>query len=375
MLRPVRKLTKMIFIAINVMIAFIFLMGAYAKYFDPESWWVVGLFTLILPYLLAALFIFFVIWMIVNRGWALISVSAVLLAWMPLQQLIPFRFKSDFIVGKKTDDIRIMSWNVEHFGILEHRKHPDVKNKMVDLINVYHPDIACFQEVVAGDDNRAINYVYDLVEKLGFKDYFYTYYPKLDFDEHHHFGIIIFSKYPILNKKTVSYPPYDYNSTFQYIDIIRAADTFRVFNIHLQSLRFSADNIQYISNPGAKSEVDVKETKSIISKIKNGIVKRSVQAKRIKQEISMSPYPVILCGDFNDVPDSYAYSVIGEGMHNAFAEKGRGIGNTFSSLAPTLRIDNIFADSSFQVQQYIRVRKKLSDHYPVIADLHLLNPH
>ena len=54
---------------------------------------------------------------------------------------------------------------------------------------------------------------------------------------------------------------------------------------------------------------------------------------------------------------------------NAFVEKGSGIGNTFSDLAPTLRIDNIFSDPRFHVNQYIRIKKKLSDHYPIVADL------
>jgi endonuclease/exonuclease/phosphatase family metal-dependent hydrolase len=56
-------------------------------------------------------------------------------------------------------------------------------------------------------------------------------------------------------------------------------------------------------------------------------------------------------------------------MNNAFVEKGSGIGNTFYSISPTLRIDNIFADKRFDVQQYLRVKKKLSDHYPIITDL------
>ena len=80
--------------------------------------------------------------------------------------------------------------------------------------------------------------------------------------------------------------------------------------------------------------------------------------------------PVIVCGDFNDVPNSYAYNTIGAGMKNAFAEKGTGIGRTFFGISPTLRIDNIFSDSRFNVEQYIRVKKKISDHFPIIADLY-----
>jgi endonuclease/exonuclease/phosphatase family metal-dependent hydrolase len=78
---------------------------------------------------------------------------------------------------------------------------------------------------------------------------------------------------------------------------------------------------------------------------------------------------VIICGDLNDVPNSYAYTTIGRGLKNAFREKGFGIGNTFSAISPTLRIDNIFTDKRFDVKQFVRIKKKLSDHYPIIADL------
>ena len=85
-----------------------------------------------------------------------------------------------------------------------------------------------------------------------------------------------------------------------------------------------------------------------------------------------SPYKVILCGDFNDVPNSYAYNTIGKGLKNAYAEKGTGIGRTFSSISPTLRIDNIFIDNKLMVEQFVRVKKKLSDHFPIIADIQLM---
>jgi endonuclease/exonuclease/phosphatase family metal-dependent hydrolase len=57
-------------------------------------------------------------------------------------------------------------------------------------------------------------------------------------------------------------------------------------------------------------------------------------------------------------------------MKNAFAEKGTGIGRTFYGISPTLRIDQIFVDPHFTVEQYLRIKKKLSDHFPIIADLH-----
>ncbi len=100
-----------------------------------------------------------------------------------------------------------MSWNVALFVILEHKTHPEVREQMFELIRQYQPDIACFQEMVGGDDNKAINYLGDFKRLLGFTGYHYSYDTRLDFDQAHHFGIIIFSKFPIINKQTITSPP------------------------------------------------------------------------------------------------------------------------------------------------------------------------
>jgi endonuclease/exonuclease/phosphatase family metal-dependent hydrolase len=240
---------------------------------------------------------------------------------------------------------------------------------MIDLINKYDPDIACFQEMVAGENKKAINYFPDIEKELKFKDYLYSYRVKDDFDRYHHFGIIIFSKFPILRKQTLVNNPNSYNSTFQFIDILTGKDTFRVFNIHLQSLKFSQTNLEYLDNGTVPSQGNISESKNIISKIKSGIIKRSAQATFIKDELNHSPYPIILCGDFNDVPVSFAYETIGRGLQNAFVEKGFGISRTFSSISPTLRIDNIFTGKRFRILQFSRLRKSFSDHFPIVADI------
>lgn len=367
-----RRLTKKFFIISNLVLSVLFLLSCYAWLFNPASWWFFGLLTLGSFYLLLLLLIFLFFWLFVKPVWSLITLLTLLLAWQPLQQLVPFRFTGAFEKNKATaSQIRVMSWNVEHFDILEHKTHPENKEKMLNLVTEYHPDIACFQEMVGSEKPAAINYVPGMIGRMDFTDFHYSYNSKVDFDGDHHFGIIIFSRYPMINKQTLSFYPNDYNSIFQYADIVAGADTIRVFNIHLQSLKFSASNLQYIDKPTVGEEGDVQKSKSVISKLKKGFLKRQVQADRIKAEIDKSPYPVIVCGDFNDVPNSYAYHKIGEGLNNAFAKKGMGLGRTFSSISPTLRIDNIFASPALAVHQYTRVNRRLSDHFPVLADLEM----
>ncbi len=239
-----RRFTKKFFILSNILVGIFFLAGANVKYFNPENWWFISLFTLALPYLLLLLVLFIIFWLFVKPAWSLVSFLIILFSLHAVENIFPLRLNSDFQVQKKSGTIRIMSWNVELFNILHYKDHPEKKQEIIDLINKYDPDIACFQEMVAGDNKKAINYFPDIEKALKFSDYFYSYVVKNDFDKYHHFGIIIFSKFPIVRKQTLVNNPDSYNSTFQYVDILVAKDTFRVFNVHLQSLKFSQDQFE-----------------------------------------------------------------------------------------------------------------------------------
>ncbi len=365
-----RTFTKGVFVLGNIVVAVLFLLGCYASSFNATKFWFLGLLTLASLYLLLILIIFFIFWLFVKPKLVFISFIAIALAWNPLGQIIKIKQGEDFKIAKLPNSIRVMSWNVEHFDILEHKTHPETKQEMLDLIIKYSPDVACFQEMVGGDfDSSAINYVPRIARQLNYQYYYYSYDKRDDFDGKHHYGIITFSRLPIIQKYTYSSPERNYNSIFQSIDVAENNDTFRVFNVHLQSLKFSDVSRQYIEDPTLKGEIDIEKSKNIISKFKTGFAKRKTQSERVKKALNESPYKVIICGDFNDVPNSYAYNTIGKGLKNAYAEKGTGIGRTFSSISPTLRIDNIFVNGKMMVEQFVRIKKKLSDHFPIVADV------
>jgi len=369
-IRFFRKATKTIVIICNVVFAVFLILGCYGNTMPLGNDWIAGIFTLAAFYFLLINIFFLIFWLFVKPWLSMVSLLTVIVCWLPLQHVIQLRFNVSFDFRKNRNTIRVMSWNVEHFDIVEHKSHPEVKSEMIELINEYNPDIACFQEMVGSDSIlKSINYIPDFKRKLKMKDYHFSYFKKLDFDKDHHFGVIIFSKFQLINKQTYMPERNSYNSTFQSVDVIRNNDTFRIFNVHLETLRFSPDNREYLSDPSIENEKDINESRSILSKFKKGYLKHHWQSDNIKKEIDKSPYPVIVCGDLNDMPNSYAYNTIGSGLKNAFREKGSAIGNTYDGISPTLRIDNIFTDKRFSVEQYVRIKKSLSDHFPIIADL------
>lgn len=374
-----RRLTKNLFIITNLVVATMFLIGCYSEFFFSATWWPVGFLTLSLFYLLIILLIFFIFWLLVKPRYTIIFIITAALSYNHVRNIIPFRLSSFSKIQKRENDLRIMSWNVSQFDIMNFKKDPGTFNEMIRLINEWQPDIACLQEMVSGDTLADLNTpyyrkysfysVFDIAHKLNFPDYLYSYNYKENFLSQQHFGIILFSKYPVINKQTVSNFPHDYNSIFQYADIVKDTDTIRIFNCHLQSLRFSPSNLKYIQNPSLKTDTGFQKSKNLVTKFKTGFLKRLVQVNNLRAEIDKSPYPVIICGDFNDVPNSYTYKTIGNDLQDAFVEKGAGMGRTFSGISPTLRIDNIFVDNRYSVNQFTRISKKLSDHFPIITDI------
>lgn len=364
-----KKITTGILVLLNTLFAFALAVSCYGPQLGHGKYWFISVLSLFALFFLAAVVLFFIIWLLMKPRFALISLIAIVVCWKPIQHIFQPRINNDFNVKKNGRAIRVMSWNVEHFNMLQYRQHPERKSQMIDLINKINPDIACFQEMVAGDDKKkCINTTAEFQRKFSFNESYYVYNTAFDFDQNHHFGIIIYSKYPIVNRQKVVSDPTEYNSIFQHVDVVKNNDTFRVFNIHLQSLRFTNDNRKYIDNPGITGENDWEATKNILIKYKTGMEKRKRQSDFIRKTIAESPYPVILCGDFNDVPNSYAYNTIGENLRNAFTTLGSGISNTYDGLSPTLRIDNIFVDQRFDIIQYNRFIKKFSDHFPIAAD-------
>lgn len=368
------SILKKIALLINIILCVLLILSCYSTRINNGDYWFMGLFALATIYFLGAVLFFLVLWLFVKPIYLFPGIVTLLLCFTPLRQVIPFRYTPGFEMKKSQKEIRVMSWNVEHFNIVHHKEHPEVKSQMIELINKYQPDIACFQEMIAGDSERnCINYVGEFPKKLGMKYYYFAYRSAYDFDANHHFGMVIYSRYPVVAQKMYEFEPFDYNSVFQHVDIVKGKDTIRVFNVHLQTLRLTSDNIQYIDNPIQTDADKIKESKNILSKFRNGFIHRHRQVDHVRKMLDESKYPTLLCGDFNDVPNSYAYNKIGENMQNTFAVAGYGIGATFSGILPILRIDNIFCDNNFQVTQFTRIPKRLSDHFPVITDIKLKN--
>jgi endonuclease/exonuclease/phosphatase family metal-dependent hydrolase len=357
------------FIFLNSLIAFVFLLVCLIPYVNATDWWAVSLLGLGFPvlFLLLVLFIFF--WAIVNPRYILLSLLTLAIGYKSIAVLFAANTPGKFIYAKEPGTIRVLSWNVARFLELRrnNNRNSQKRLRMLELIRQQGADVLCLQEFFHSTDSTLYNNI-EAVKALGYPYFYYSW----DGDgEKQWFGQAIFSRLPIIDSGIVRYPRPGLPESLIHADILAGNDTVRFFTTHLQSVQFKKQDYQSIEEIKKRDDSLLQNSRNIFYKLRRGTVFRAQQANIVKEVISISPHPFVITGDLNDVPNSYTYFTISRKLQDAFLKRGFGIGRTFSGLSPTLRIDHILATKEFEVLQFNRLVKPLSDHYMIVADLRL----
>ena len=93
--------------------------------------------------------------------------------------------------------------------------------------------------------------------------------------------------------------------------------------------------------------------------------RRVQQSDSVKNHINQSPYPVIVCGDFNETPGGYAYNVMSKNLKDAFRRSGKGLAFSYQRGLLRMRIDHVLHDNSLKSYGFETKTLKYSDHFPV----------
>ena len=153
---------------------------------------------------------------------------------------------------------------------------------------------------------------------------------------------------------------------FVYADIKLPDDTIRVFNAHLESIHLDYQQYNLIDSLNLNvNESNREELKRILRNIRQAFQKRSEQIDILRKEVDKSPYPVIICGDFNDTPVSYTYKNIKKNLKDSFVESGKGMGTSYQQFFLPLRIDFILHDPKIISTGHEVIDIDYSDHKPV----------
>ncbi|MDF2381704.1 endonuclease/exonuclease/phosphatase family protein [Nostoc ellipsosporum NOK] len=365
-----RVFTKRFLLLINIGFVVLFLVACLAPYLDPQKWWMISLTGLAFPFFLLPLILFLIGWLIFQRKYALVSAIALAIGWKSISVFIGFHFNSGFVAQKDPAHIRIVTWNVARFIEMKrnNNKGSQIRMKMMEQLRGQNADILCLQEFFHSDSPDLYDNLHYISRELKYPYYVYSH----DNDGDNIFnGTVIFSRYPMVDSGMLRFPRPTLPEALVHADLRVGKRIIRVYSTHLQSLQLNKSDYEKIDRIKDAQDGMVNNSKTIFSKLRTGVRYRSIQADMVHQVMGDSPYPVLFCGDLNDIPNSYTYFTISQGMQDAFLRKGSGIGRTFSALSPTLRIDYILADKNFRIEQFKRYVREYSDHYMLVSDISL----
>lgn len=366
-----RRFTKIFFLFLNSIVAVLFLLVCVAPYLNPKKWWPISLMGLGFAFIIITLIAFIFFWLVFKPKWMLISIVCLAIGYKSISVFFAFHIPDKFDYNKPKNVLRIAHWNVARFVEWKrnNNKGSQTRLKMMDQIKEQNADVLCFQEFFTSTDPQYYNNLEYITKELGYPYYYFSH----DDDGYlQWYGQVIFSKYPLINPGLIRYPKPSLPEALLHADVVFNNDTIRLYTTHLQSVQFQKKDYETIDGIKKTDEQAVKNSRSVFSKLKRGVINRCGQADIVKEEISKSPYPFILTGDFNDVPNSYTYYTIKDkDLQDAFLMTGLGIGRTFSYIAPTLRIDYILTTKNFAIKQFNRIIKHSSDHYMLVTDVQL----
>ncbi len=358
---------RLMFIANIIVIMFLFFSYA-ASFVSPEKIWWLALFGLAYGTLLLVNLLFIFFWLLLRKKKYLFSLIAILIGFSKVFNIVEVHFFSSEPQKKISGyfPIKVMSFNVRLFDLYNWTNNEETRADIFKFLAKESPDIVSFQEYYTSENPQSHFGNNDALKKLIPAAYANIEY-STTMRETDHWGIATFSKYPIINKQAVHFQK-EGGNIFIFSDIVVGVDTIRVYNTHLESIRFRNQDYKFIENLGSDVEQDeLKGSLNILSRLKRAFIKRSTQVEVLHQHIINSPFPVIIFGDFNDTPSSYTYSTIAKGLKDSFRESGVGLGKTYAGAFPSFRIDYILHDPRLKSSGYRTIDEKLSDHYPIIC--------
>lgn len=354
-------------LAANLVVFGLMLLTWAASFISPANMLIPAYATLIAPAIIPLNVFFVLFWLLRKKWYALISLSVLLFSWNIVRNTIPMNIKNpEAYTGSY--DFSLMTYNTYANNMM--KKHTEKSpNEVIQHILDEDPDILCIQEYSAHKNNIYLTEkdLNNIFKKYPFKHISYKVTMGVST-----FGNATFSKFPIINKKKVEFKS-AYNTAI-YSDININGKTIRLFNCHLESNNITESDRVLAMRLRENFDTDnLKGTTIHFSrKLGSAYRIRAKQADAVAAEIKQSPHPVMVVGDFNDLPSSYTYTTIRGDLRDAFVDKGFGLGWTFVESLMRFRIDHILYDSNMELKSF-KLNNKVhhSDHFPLSCKIAL----
>lgn len=257
--------------------------------------------------------------------------------------------------------LTVATYNVDAFN----HEHTGYSCKEIaSYMRNLQADILCFQEFGINDE-----FGVDSIAAV-LSDWPYYFIP-ISPEGKHLLQLAVFSRYPIKEENLIVYP--DSKNCSLWCDIEINGRTIRLFNNHLQTTEVSQNKRKL--EKGLRTDDSQRVERAalgLIDGLHENFRKRAAQADILKQLIAASPYPTIVCGDFNSLPSSYVYHTVkGDKLQDGFQMSGHGYMYTFKFFKHLLRIDYILHSPELNSTDYFSPDLNYSDHNPVVMRVKL----
>ena len=295
-------------------------------YVSPSFFPYMNLLSLAFPVLIIIHVILCLFWIILKKKRAFIFLLLSLVFIKPVQRWINFKANDNEFA-----DLKIVSYNVKS-GLKSSYE------EIHSYIKIHDADIILSQEggalKVPGYDFRTEGFTHTSIN----------------------------SKYKIVKQQDLKIGKKGYSA---YADIETPKGIVRIVNVYLHPFSIVKNKVR----PDADFEKNKSKTMYLLRRLVPHFKVHEAEIQKILSVVNDSPYPVIVAGDFNAVPNSYEYFSISDKLKDAFVEVGNGSATSFHDFKIPIRIDYFFSSAKIIPVRYkIDRTVELSDHYPVIAE-------
>ncbi|MFN4082370.1 MAG: endonuclease/exonuclease/phosphatase family protein [Bacteroidia bacterium] len=356
------KLFKLIFFYINIFFAGVLLLSYLSPYVSPNDFWPLAFLALAYPFLAPINILFILAWIVMLNIRFTLSLTVLLIGSNHVVHYIQFNAKR---TEKKPSMINVVQFNTHFMGAFDKKNNDTLL--FFNTLKEIDPDIICFQEFA----NQSGSFDHRMFVKFFQK---YQHFYSVNADKYSEvyptgYGVCIFSKYPVVQHGFLEQVNRSANLSL-YADVDVNGQIIRVVNTHLRSISFQPED--YIAVEGLKEKkASISSMKMVASKMRYAFERRAKQAEALRQKLNQSPYPLIVCGDFNDSPTSYAYTTVKGDLKDAFRQSGIGMSRTYIGRMPSFRIDYILHDNKFKSYNYRTHELNFSDHKMICCTIDL----
>jgi endonuclease/exonuclease/phosphatase family metal-dependent hydrolase len=350
-----------IMMILNMITTLLFIVAAYSYLISPNQSVFFSYLGLLFPFFLFLNLIHLFYWLFFRKWMRLfISICSFLICWKPIMSYAPVNLFHPAAPSMHT--VSILSYNVMGFGYQDHTA--DNPNPIIRYITDADADIVCLQEYMTGASSNKVLTEDKIRRALNMYPYYY-HLPLVDYNRYT-IGLGIFSKYPIKKSWKVRYDSAFNGSTVHELDV--DGKTVYIINNHLESFKLTMGDrsryTEFITNVNTGTFDNLLET--VQHKLGLAFHIRAEQAEIVADEIrSLRENRVIVCGDFNDTPISYAYRTVRGALDDAFEDSGNGIGVTYNQNFFWFRIDHFLHSPAIKAYGATVDKVPFSDHYPI----------